>query len=84
MAALLFCPLLAKGRYPVRNIAPIDPMLIRAPEAAKLLNLSERTVWTLTKERKVPFVRIGRSIRYSPEALRAWITDRQRESFLQN
>jgi excisionase family DNA binding protein len=43
------------------------PLLIIAREAARLLSISERKLWTLTKSGKFPCVRIGASVRYSAE-----------------
>ena len=57
------------------NAPTIAPLLWDAREAASALRLSERTLWSLTQPRgPIPAVRLGRrSVRYSPEALRAWI-----------
>ncbi len=43
-----------------------EPMkrLLRPDEAAALLTISPRTLWTLTSEGKIPAVRLGRSVRY--------------------
>jgi excisionase family DNA binding protein len=43
--------------------------LITAREQAALLAVSTRHLHDLTKERLVPCVRLGRSVRYSPEAV---------------
>jgi excisionase family DNA binding protein len=43
--------------------------LITAREQAALLSVSTRHLHDLTKERLVPCVRLGRSVRYSPEAV---------------
>jgi excisionase family DNA binding protein len=56
----------------------IDPaktlrLLWTCREAAAALNLSERTLWSLTKAGGLPCVRIGRSVRYDPADIRAWI-----------
>jgi excisionase family DNA binding protein len=37
--------------------------LIRVPEAAKLLNLSQKTIWAMIYRRDFEVVRIGRSVR---------------------
>jgi len=50
-----------------------ERLLITPREAAKLMSISERTLWTLTHKRDLPYVRIGRSIRYSPSDLVGWI-----------
>lgn len=52
----------------------IEPILLTVRQAAKMLNLSERTLFTLTKTGKIPVVKIGeRGIRYDPADLWAWI-----------
>jgi excisionase family DNA binding protein len=50
-----------------------DALLWKAPEAAQALGISERSLWTLTQQGVIPHVKIGRSVRYAPGDLRAWI-----------
>jgi excisionase family DNA binding protein len=62
--------------------APIDPpqlkLLLTTREAAVILSISERTLWSLTWPRgPLRPVRLGRSVRYSAEALRAWVQSQQ-------
>ena len=40
------------------------PILVEPREASRLLSISPRTLWQLTKERQLPTVRIGRCVRY--------------------
>lgn len=54
-------------------------LLMTANEAARALSICPRTLWTLTHGGQIPFVRIGRLVRYSPDDLRGWI-DRQKSS----
>jgi excisionase family DNA binding protein len=69
----------------MRNITPdVTPLLIRSREAAKLLGYSERKLWTLTKEGKIPCVREGGTVRYRVETLRAWVEEQEKKSALQN
>ena len=49
------------------------PLLIDADEAASELSVGARTLWSLTKCGAIPSRKIGRSVRYSPVELRAWI-----------
>ncbi len=50
----------------VSNSSLEQPLLICSSDAAKLLSISEKNLWTLTKQGIIPAVRIGvRSIRYS-------------------
>jgi excisionase family DNA binding protein len=53
-----------------------EPMLLRPAEAARFLAISPRKLWELTNMREVPFIRIGRSLRYPVEELRSWVTKR--------
>ena len=51
----------------------IEPMLFTARQAARMLSLSERTLYAITKAGDLPAVRCGRLVRYDPADLRAWI-----------
>lgn len=48
-------------------------LLITAQEAAELLAISRRRLWALTQLGAIPSRRIGKSVRYVPAELRAWI-----------
>jgi excisionase family DNA binding protein len=54
-----------------------NALLLTAPQAAKALAISPRTLWSLTDTGEIPCVRIGRAVRYDPEDLRAWIARRK-------
>ena len=41
-------------------------------EASKVIGISERTLWKLTKEGKVPFKKIGNRTFYPVDAIKAW------------
>ena len=53
-------------------------ILVDAREAARRLAISPRTLWQLTKDRVVPFMRIGKCVRYRVADLDDW-TRRQIE-----
>ena len=55
------------------NVDTAPPLLLTSAEAARTLRIGVRALWGLTKANSIPHVRIGRSVRYSPAALRAWI-----------
>jgi excisionase family DNA binding protein len=62
-----------------RPEAQIPQLLLTARAAAAVLSVSERTLWAMTHPRgPIPVVKIGRSVRYPAEALRAWIAAQQR------
>ena len=48
------------------------PLLVTPREAARMLAVSPRKLWSMTFEDAdgVPYVRCGRLVRYRPEALR--------------
>ncbi|MFN3152117.1 helix-turn-helix domain-containing protein [Bremerella sp.] len=55
---------------------PDERFLISAAEAAELLSISPRTLWTLTQSGEISTVRIGRRVMYSPSVLRRWVRER--------
>lgn len=48
----------------------VPSLLVDTREAARLLNISTRTLWTLTARGELPSVRIGRRVLYRLETLR--------------
>ncbi len=63
---------------PGTRVAPA--LLVAASEAARLLGISTRTLWTLTDQGEIPAVRIGRSVRYRPESLRRYAQAREEKA----
>lgn len=58
-------------------------LLVDAREAARLLSLSERTLWSLSQPRgPIPVVRVPglRAVRYSLTALAEWIAQQQSQA----
>jgi excisionase family DNA binding protein len=51
----------------------LTPLLVDARTASRLLAISPRTLWQLTRDGIVPAVRFGRSVRYAVEDLQAAI-----------
>ncbi len=51
----------------------IETLLLKPHDAAKLLQISQRTLWGLTDAGRVPAIRLGRVWRYSREALQKWV-----------
>ena len=58
------------GRGPAGKV---PALLLGKREAAQALGISERTLWALTKEGKVPYVRLRRRVLYDPGDLQAWV-----------
>jgi excisionase family DNA binding protein len=59
--------------------APAAPLrlLLTALEAAEALAVSPRTLWGLTDRGEIPCVRLGRSVRYDVEDLRAYVASKK-------
>ena len=55
----------------------IASRLLSAKQAATLLGISARTLWSLTAARQIPHLRIGRVLRYPVPDLLAWIEARK-------
>ena len=51
--------------------------LLTVKEACVVLAISARKLWEMTNRGEIPHVRIGRSVRYDPEDLPAWIERRK-------
>jgi excisionase family DNA binding protein len=62
---------------PATRLASEPENLLRPREAAKMMTVSERTLWKLVTSCEIPCVRIGRSVRYDPIAPRRWIDNSQ-------
>lgn len=57
-----------------------EALLLKPREAASALRIGERLLWELTNRGEVPCVRIGRLVRYAPDALKAWIASKGKQS----
>lgn len=59
------------------NIPPTPtaptPLLIDAKAACVMLCMGERRLWVLTNCKAIPSRKIGKSVRYSPDELAAWV-----------
>ena len=56
-----------------RTEPTIKPMLLTARQTARMLAISERSLYSITKDGQLPAVRIGRSVRYDPTDIHNWI-----------
>ena len=55
------------------NTPGAAPFLIDAQAVCVLLCMGERRLWQLSNCRAIPSFKIGKSRRYCPEELKAWI-----------
>jgi len=56
------------------------PILWTPRQAAAALQVSERTLYTWTRDGLLPAVRIGRTVRYMPEAITRRLEQLQEQS----
>jgi excisionase family DNA binding protein len=65
----------------VDDAASIDiPRLVSGQRIAECLGITERHVKRLVAERRIPFVKVGRFIRFDTEAIARWIAASSVES----
>jgi excisionase family DNA binding protein len=63
-----------------KQVSETQKLLVKAPEAAALLSLSERKLWEMRNCRQIPHVKIGRAVRYAVADLEAWIEQQKTEA----
>jgi len=56
-----------------RDTQRVPPILLSLKDAARALAVSDRSLWEWTKAGKVPHIRLGRRVLYSPDDLRRWV-----------
>lgn len=54
----------------------MEPLALRPKEAAKLLQVSPRTLWAWTRQGLLPYVKIGRTVLYPMASLQRWLAER--------
>ncbi|MGA2530303.1 MAG: helix-turn-helix domain-containing protein [Acidimicrobiales bacterium] len=59
----------------VRDKRPVDslPVLLDGTGIAQHLGITERHVRRLVSERRIPFVKVGRFVRFDPVAIAGWL-----------
>lgn len=60
------------GPVPVES-KTLTPLLVSAGDAARMLCIGERNLWSLQNRGEIPSVRIGRRRMYDPRDLSAFI-----------
>ena len=53
-----------------------ESLAVRPKDAAKLLGIGERLLWSLTNRGEIPCVRLGRCVIYPVDQLRTWLGSR--------
>jgi excisionase family DNA binding protein len=64
---------------PETSMATIEQfqLAFRPKDAAHALGISPRMLWQLTRDGKIPHIRLGRCIRYPIKDLQAWMSQQQ-------
>ncbi len=62
--------------YSDRDEGSVEPLLISADKTAQLLGLSTRYLYTLTEERQISVVRVGRKKLYRIADIHRFINER--------
>ena len=57
------------------ELNPFPTLLLKPEDAAKALAISPRKLWAMTASGEIPHLRLGGSIRYSPDCLQQWISN---------
>ena len=65
------------ARQPGKPGPLIEPILIGAYRAAKLLSISERTLWSMSISGEIPSLKIRRARRYDLRDLDRWIQEQK-------
>lgn len=55
-----------------------EKLTVNRREAATMLGISERLLWTWTNAGEIPHVRIGTRVLYPVNTLREWLEDQAR------
>lgn len=58
----------------IRSNLVMTTKLLKAEAVAEILDVSVQRIWEITRERKIPYIKIGdRQYRYSETAILEWI-----------
>jgi len=50
--------------------------LLTVKQVAEKLKMCERSIYDYVAEQKIPYVKIGKAVRFSPEKIESWIEKR--------
>ncbi len=54
-----------------------DTRLMNAEEAAKFLGIKKSTVYAWVAQRRLPYIKVGRLLKFRPRALERWLKERE-------
>lgn len=64
-------------KYSEIESAANSPLLLSMAQAARAINVCERTVWTLVNDGELPHIRVGRRVLISWSAIERWIASKE-------
>ena len=65
-----------RGRKPkVARVVPEEKQLLDASEVAQIIGFSRWMVYRFARERRIPSIRVGNSVRFRRESIERWLDD---------
>ena len=58
------------------SVSSVRPRLMNIEDCSIYIGLSVHTIYTMVSQRRIPFVKIGRLVKFDVVLLDAWITKR--------
>lgn len=55
--------------------------MLNVHEMSKELNLSESGLYQMISQRRIPFLKIGRSVRFDSEEIRKWLEEKKVKAY---
>lgn len=68
---------MTRGLSSTAPVGDHPPSLLDVAELAERLRVTERFVRRLVDERRIPFLKVGKFIRFDPEEISKWIDDKR-------
>lgn len=59
------------------NVPDLPPLAVGAQQAAAMLGISDRKLWSMTQAGEIPHVRLGGRVLYRVRTLDAWLAERE-------
>jgi len=57
----------------MNSVSPIERRLLSIQEAAQYTGLSVHTLYTMVSQKRIPYVKVGRLVKFDRESLDKWI-----------
>lgn len=60
---------------PTDTPGELRPLALRPKQAAAVLNIGETLLWSLTNQKLIPHIKVGKCTLYPVAALEAWLAE---------